>query len=373
MKPGPARLSLILVLAVASLAATPTAQAATHVTRLYACVTQNFKTLNLTTKLRHCHAGETKISWNVQGPTGPAGSSGQDGSAGDNGAPGAPGATGPSGATGPTGTAGDTGPTGPTGPPGAPGAAGASGSPDTPAQVLAKIEQVDGTGSGLDADLLDSHPLADLQMRVTGTCAVGTYVRAIDSAGAVTCGTDADSGGTVTSVATGLGLTGGPITGTGTIAADPTVLQRRVSGSCSGNTAIQSVAQAGTVSCSGSLLDASHVLVPQSQQVATGTTTTMFDADGIHVKLSCNAGVTAVWSVGPSVAGQTATVGAVSHASGFLNLNSSNSDQVISSTTATDLTTFTAFINETGATLIGTVSGYATSTGCVFSGSATAS
>ena len=38
---------------------------------------------------------------------------------------------------------------GPIGPPGA------DGSPDTPAQVLAKISQVDGTGSGLDADTLD--------------------------------------------------------------------------------------------------------------------------------------------------------------------------------------------------------------------------
>lgn len=43
------------------------------------------------------------------------------------------------------------GPVGPAGPPGAPG----SGSPDTAAQVLAKILTVDGSGSGLDADLLD--------------------------------------------------------------------------------------------------------------------------------------------------------------------------------------------------------------------------
>lgn len=44
---------------------------------------------------------------------------------------------------------GPEGPEGPEGPPGPPG------SPDTPQQVLDKIKQVDGSGSGLDADLLD--------------------------------------------------------------------------------------------------------------------------------------------------------------------------------------------------------------------------
>ena len=46
---------------------------------------------------------------------------------------------------------GATGPQGPTG---------ASGSPDTPAQVLSKLVQVDGAGSGLDADQVDSHSAA---------------------------------------------------------------------------------------------------------------------------------------------------------------------------------------------------------------------
>lgn len=51
--------------------------------------------------------------------------------------------------------AGLRGPPGPEGPQGPPGPAGGEGSPDTPAQVLGKITQVDGAGSGLDADLLD--------------------------------------------------------------------------------------------------------------------------------------------------------------------------------------------------------------------------
>lgn len=62
------------------------------------------------------------------------------------------------------GSAGPTGPTGPTGPIGPAGAAGRDGangvngndgSPDTPAQVLAKLTQVDGDGSGLVADQVD--------------------------------------------------------------------------------------------------------------------------------------------------------------------------------------------------------------------------
>ena len=58
------------------------------------------------------------------------------------------GATGPTGTTGPAGPAGPAGPTGPEGPAGA-------GSPDTPQQVLDKIVQVDGQGSGLDSSFLD--------------------------------------------------------------------------------------------------------------------------------------------------------------------------------------------------------------------------
>jgi len=47
------------------------------------------------------------------------------------------------------------GPEGPQGPPGPPGQAGGDGSPDTPQQVRDKLRQVDGAGSGIDADLLD--------------------------------------------------------------------------------------------------------------------------------------------------------------------------------------------------------------------------
>ena len=62
------------------------------------------------------------------------------------------GAQGPQGPAGPAGAAGPQGPQGPQGPAGN---AGADGSSDTPGQIRAKLIQVDGAGSGVDADLLD--------------------------------------------------------------------------------------------------------------------------------------------------------------------------------------------------------------------------
>ncbi|HVM45571.1 MAG TPA: hypothetical protein VM582_06510, partial [Candidatus Thermoplasmatota archaeon] len=56
-----------------------------------------------------------------------------------------------------------------------------------------------------------------IQRRVTGSCPVGMSIRVIAQDGTVVCQPDANSGGTVTQVATGSGLTGGPITSTGTI------------------------------------------------------------------------------------------------------------------------------------------------------------
>jgi len=56
-----------------------------------------------------------------------------------------------------------------------------------------------------------------LQRRVSGTCAVGSSIRTINPDGTVVCEADDLGAGTVTSVATGTGLTGGPIVTTGTV------------------------------------------------------------------------------------------------------------------------------------------------------------
>lgn len=79
------------------------------------------------------------------------GPQGQRGEQGVRGPTGGQGPVGASGLTGANGAKGDTGDHGDKGDQGDPG----SGSPDTPQEVLAKLVQVDGTGSALDADLLD--------------------------------------------------------------------------------------------------------------------------------------------------------------------------------------------------------------------------
>jgi N-acetylneuraminic acid mutarotase len=56
-----------------------------------------------------------------------------------------------------------------------------------------------------------------IQNRVTGTCSLGSFFGAINADGSVVCQSGANTGGTVTQVNSGTGLTGGPITTTGTL------------------------------------------------------------------------------------------------------------------------------------------------------------
>jgi hypothetical protein len=80
---------------------------------------------------------------------------------------------------------------GDTGPPGAAGPPGADGSPDTPNQILAKLTQVDGPGSSLDADLLDGLASSDLQRRGSATtCSGSDKVTGLAQTGNVTCAAD---------------------------------------------------------------------------------------------------------------------------------------------------------------------------------------
>lgn len=79
-----------------------------------------------------------------------------------------------------------------------------------------------------------------VQSRVTGTCAVGQYVRAIAADGTVTCGTDANSTYTA---GTGLTLVGAQFQ------IVPTIYQRRLTQSCSGESSIKEIKEDGTVTC----------------------------------------------------------------------------------------------------------------------------
>lgn len=91
-----------------------------------------------------CAKAERRLRWTSasSAPTSPTGAAGPAGPQGPAGA---------TGATGPAGTQGVQGIQGTPGDPGPPGSA------DTPLQILSKLSTVDGSGSGLDASLLDGH------------------------------------------------------------------------------------------------------------------------------------------------------------------------------------------------------------------------
>jgi hypothetical protein len=124
--------ALFLLLGGTAVALTQQAATSSSGKKIYACVTERYKTLNLTTARGKCPHGQAKISWNAagkRGARGPAGKRGASGATGAVGPKGADGGTGPAGAAGlvgpagPAGPAGDAGPEGPEGVPGPPGPA----------------------------------------------------------------------------------------------------------------------------------------------------------------------------------------------------------------------------------------------------------
>jgi hypothetical protein len=69
-----------------------------------------------------------------------------------------------------------------------------------------------GTGILVAADAV-SVDTSSIQARVTGTCNTGQSIRVINADGTVSCQVDTNSGGTITGVTAGAGLTGGGTTG----------------------------------------------------------------------------------------------------------------------------------------------------------------
>ncbi|HOP22599.1 MAG TPA: hypothetical protein PK055_06445 [Gammaproteobacteria bacterium] len=88
-----------------------------------------------------------------------------------------------------------------------------------------------------------------IQNRISGTCPAGQSIRAISQSGTVTCETDDDSGGDITGVAAGTGLSGGGVTGDVTLNVDTASIQNRVTGTCPAGQSIRVINQNGTVSC----------------------------------------------------------------------------------------------------------------------------
>jgi len=119
---------------------------------------------------------------------------------------------------------------------------------------------------GVGASQINS---AEVQARISTACGSGQFVRAIGADGVPTCAADVVGSGTVTSVQTGAGLQGGPITGAGTIEIAPSgvvramiadgaigaaqvdaaQVQRRVTGTCAVGQVITAIDATGSVQC----------------------------------------------------------------------------------------------------------------------------
>jgi hypothetical protein len=236
-------------------------------------------------------------------------------------------------------------------------------------EVTGSVTSVD-SGFGLiggpitDAGTIAANP-AVLQRRVEGFCTANTAIRGIGEAGDVGCSSF------VARVSAGAGLTGGVITNAGTIAADTTFLQRRVKGSCTGNQAIQSVNETGTVACSGGFVAAGRVLVPQAMRVDPGSSVSLLFANGIRLVGDCSPALSADVKVLSTTGGQVNAYGK-SQSLGFVKASTTTFAKLGSSANG-DRGDFNSFSDSSGQTLDGSFMSFHAGGQCVFEASGTAS
>ncbi len=111
-----------------------------------------------------------------------------------------------------------------------------------------------GTGPGLTGGPITTSGTIGLAASVQNwatqpLCAAGSSIRTVTAAGVPTCEPDDNSGGTVTSITAGTGLTGGIITTAGTIGLAATVQNWATQPICAAGSAIRTVTATGVPTC----------------------------------------------------------------------------------------------------------------------------
>lgn len=103
------------------------------------------------------------------------------------------------------------------------------------------------SGGGQSGTVTLSANTTYLQRRVTGKAGTGQYIKEIKADGTVTTGTDQIGPGDITAVNAGTGLTGGGLSGAVTLSANTNYLQRRVTGTAPAGRFIRAINADGSV------------------------------------------------------------------------------------------------------------------------------